>query len=106
MASVSTPKRPAGKKELPPPANGARLDEQTFHARYEAMAENVRAELIGGIVYMSSPLKRRHGRYSVRVIRWLAEYEEATPGTEVLDNTTNILGPKSEPQPDGCLLIL
>jgi len=53
-----------------------------------------------------SPLKPRHGRYSVRIIRWLGEYEEATPGTEVLDNTTNILGPDSEPQPDGSLLIL
>lgn len=55
---------------------------------------------------MSSPLKRRHGRYSVRLIRWLGEYEEATSGTEVLDNTTSIMGPESEPQADSCLLIL
>jgi Uma2 family endonuclease len=106
MATVSTPKRPRSKKALPPLENGDRLDQPTFHARYEAMPEHVRAELIGGIVYMSSPLKRPHGRYSVRVIRWLAEYEEATPGTEVLDNATNILGPESEPQPDGSLFIL
>jgi hypothetical protein len=64
-----------------PLENGDRLDQRTFHARYEAMAD-VRAKLIGGIVYKSSPPKRRHGRYSVRLIRWLGEYEEATPTTE------------------------
>jgi hypothetical protein len=36
----------------------------------------------------------------------LGEYESETPGTEALENTTNILGPESEPQPDACLLIL
>jgi hypothetical protein len=105
MSITLVPKR-RFKKALPPLENGDRLDQKTFHARYEAMPEEVRAELIGGIVYMSSPLKRRHGQYSVRLIRWLVEYEEATPGTEVLDNTTSILGSESEPQADGCLLIL
>jgi Putative restriction endonuclease len=91
---------------LPPLENGDRLDQPTFHARYTAMPEQVRAELIGGIVYMSSPLKRRHGRYGFRLIHWLGEYELATPGTEGLENTTHILGPRSEPEPDGCLIIL
>jgi len=102
-----TPSKPRRlKRPLRSLENGDCLDQKTFHARYEAMPEDVRAELIGGIVYMSSPLRPRHGRYSVRVIHWLAEYEVATPGTEVLDNTTGILGPESEPQPDGCLRIL
>jgi Uma2 family endonuclease len=69
------------------------------------MPEDTRAELIGGIVYMSSPLKRPHGRLHVRTSHWLAEYEDATPGTEAFDNATNILGEESEPQPDLCLLI-
>src|SRR5207247_2657040 len=94
------------KKALPPLELGARLDQKTFHARYEAMTQDVRAELIGGIVFMCSPLKPRHGRMGTRIIRWLGEYEEETPGTEVLENTTHILGPESEPQPDACLLIL
>src|SRR5437899_3365498 len=47
--------------EMPPLENGDRLDQKTFHERYEAMPENVKAELIGGVVYMSSPLKPRHG---------------------------------------------
>jgi hypothetical protein len=41
--------------DLPPLVNGDHLDQKTFHERYEAMPPDVRAELIGGIVYMSSP---------------------------------------------------
>jgi Uma2 family endonuclease len=89
-----------------PLENGDRLDQKTFHERYEAMPPDVRAELIGGIVYMASPHKVAHGRSVSRLRRWLDEYAEATPGTEVLGNTTSILGPESEPQPDACLFIL
>lgn len=99
-------RRPPPKDPVPPLENGDCLDQKTFHERYEAMPVDVHAELIGGIVYMASPMKRRHGRYGTRLIRWLGEYEEATPGTEVLDNATNILGEESEPEPDGCLFIL
>src|SRR5262245_37313674 len=92
-------------KELPRLEPGDHLDQKTFHARYEAMPEDVRAELIGGIVFMPSPLRRPHSRTHVHLLDWLFQYEKATPGTEVHDNATNILGPKSEPQPDACLLI-
>lgn len=94
------------KKDVPPLENGDHLDQKTFHERYEAMPPNIRAELIGGIVFMSSPMKPRHGRSGARLIQWIAGYEDDTPGTEALQNTTNILGPDSELQPDGCLLIL
>jgi hypothetical protein len=91
---------------LPPLENGDRLDQKTFHARYEGMSEDTRAELIGRIVFLPSPRKKPHGRYQDLVSHSLGEYEEATPGTEVLDNSTSILGPESEPEPDACLLIL
>ncbi|HYT90089.1 MAG TPA: Uma2 family endonuclease [Gemmataceae bacterium] len=93
-------------RTLPPLENGDRLDQKTFHARYEAMPEDFRAELIGGIVYVSSPQKRPHGKTQQLVHHWLGEYVLATPGTDALDNTTQILGPDSEPQPDACLFIL
>jgi Uma2 family endonuclease len=96
----------AVKRSLPALKNGDRLDQKTFHERYEAMPEHVRAELIGGIVYMASPQKLPHGRSTWTVGRWLGAYEDATPGTEVLPGVTNIMGPKSEPEPDQCLLIL
>jgi Uma2 family endonuclease len=90
---------------LPPLENGDRLDQKTFHARYEAMPEHVRAELIGGIVYMPSPLKPRHGGMHMRVNHWLVDYQDATPGIEAYDNTTAILGEESETQPDAYLII-
>src|SRR5713226_7672880 len=83
------------KKTLPALENGDHLDQKTFHERYEAMPD-VRAELIGGIVYLSSPMKRPHGRYGILLSRWLGEYEEATPGTEALAGATHLLGPESE----------
>lgn len=91
--------------ELPLLESGDHLDQPTFHRLYEQMPEDFRAELIGGIVFVPSPLKKPHGRMHTRVIRWLTGYEDATPGTETLDNTTAILGPVSEPQPDVCLII-
>ena len=100
-------KRPArAKKTLPFLENGDHLDQKTFHARYEAMPPDVRAELIGGIVYMASPMKPPHGRHSAPIFHWLAEYEHSTPGTEFLPGVTNVLGPESEPEPDACLIIL
>lgn len=91
--------------KIPPLENGDRLDQKTFHARYEAMPGDVRAELIGGTVYMSSPLKPRHGRMQAKLMGWLAYYEEETPGVELYDNTTVILGEESEPQPDAYLVV-
>src|SRR3954470_19349691 len=100
-ASESVP----GAEPVPPLENGDHLDQKTFHERYEAMPPETRAQLIGGIVFMSSPLKRPHSRTHAQVARWLDEYEEATPGTEWHDNASTILDWQSEPQPDACLLI-
>lgn len=98
--------RAAGEEKLPPLEPGDHLDQPTFHARYEAMPKGARAELIGGVVYMPSPLKRPHGRAHAQVICWIGDYEVATPGVESLDSATHFLGPENEPQPDVCLRIL
>src|SRR5438105_11326943 len=104
---ISVQKRSTSKKkELPPLENGDHLDQKTFHERYEAMPPDVRAELIGGIVFMSSPQKSRHGKHHFRLAHWLGEYEEATPGVEGHINTTQILADDAEPQPDAGLFIL
>jgi Uma2 family endonuclease len=92
-------------RNQPPLENGDRLDQKTFHARYEAMPEDCRAELIGGIVHMPSPQKVSHSKAQQLVVRWLEEYAEATPGAEALANNTQILGPESEPEPDASLFI-
>ncbi len=91
---------------LPPLREGDRLDQKTFHARYEAMPGKTRAELVGGVVYMPSPLLLAHGDIHGEAITWLKVYKSRTPGTMVADNATAILGDDSEPQPDISLIIL
>src|SRR5262249_33047784 len=90
---------------LPPLEAGDHLDQATFHARYEAMPPDFRAELIGGVVFVPSPLRSEHGESHALVMGWLTNYWGATPGTQVRDNATAILGEESEPQPDATLVI-
>ncbi len=91
---------------FPPLENGESMDQKTFHERYHRMPTDVRAELIEGIVYIMSPLRIRHGRSDNRFSGLLFVYSAATPGVEAQNNTTAILGERSEPQPDSALLIL
>jgi Uma2 family endonuclease len=91
---------------LPWLVDGQRLDRATFHQRYLAMPEPTRAELIGGVVYMASPLGMNHGRLHVAPIVWLSYYAELTRGVEVLDNASVFLDEDSELQPDLVLRIL
>jgi Uma2 family endonuclease len=90
---------------LPPLEAGDHLDQATFHARYEAMPPDFRAELIGGVVFVPSPLRLEHGESHALIMGWLTNYWSATPGTSVRDNATAILGDDSEPQPDATLVI-
>ena len=84
---------------------GQRLDQPTFHARYEAMPPGTRAELINGVVLMPSPVGPAHGLAQFPVIAWLSFYLENTPGIQGMDNTSTAMGLKSEPQPDILLRI-
>jgi Uma2 family endonuclease len=71
------------------------------------MPENVRAELIEGVVYMSSPVRvKRHGKPHIQLSAWLAYYLSKTPGLDDYgDNSTTRLDDDNEPQPDLCLLL-
>jgi Uma2 family endonuclease len=102
---MSTTEKPI-RVAIPPLVEGQRLDQREFHRRYEAMPPETRAELIDGVVYMPSPLGIEHGEASGDVVTWLGHYKVRTPGVQVLDGATAILGRKSEPQPDALLRIL
>lgn len=80
--------------------SGDHMTQQEFHRIYEKMPPNFRAELIGGIVYVASPLKRRHGRHHTYLGGTFLTYEGSTPGIEVGDNATVVLSEEDEPQPD------
>ena len=96
----------ANVEKIPPLENGDHLDRPTFHQRYEAMPPATRAELIGGIVYLSYRRKHSHGRAQASVSCWLGTFDAYTPGTESLGRVTLFLGPKSEPEPDASLILL
>jgi Uma2 family endonuclease len=96
---MSTVERP--KRRTPPPLEaGQRLDQATFHERYEAMPPNTKAELVGGMVYMPSPLSDDHGEQDNDVSGWLFLYKVATPGLRSPNNATVKLDDLGEPQPD------
>lgn len=101
-------KRTAAKstKEPLPLENGDRLTQVEFHQRYATYPEDVKFELVGGEVFMASPLTRGHGTYHPELSLVLTLYKAATPGVEVADNMTTILGEESEPQPDLILRLL
>jgi hypothetical protein len=84
---------------IPPLAPGDKLTRAEFLRRWEAHPEIKNAELIGGIVYMSSPVSVEHGDMDADVGGWLSAYRAATPGTACGHNTTSFIQ-EDTPQPD------
>src|SRR4029077_6328281 len=78
-------------RTLPPLVAGQRLDQPTFHERYEAMPEGTWAELVGGVVYMPSPVRNEHGEYDEDLAVWIGLYKRATKGLRSGKNSTVIL---------------
>jgi Uma2 family endonuclease len=84
--------------------NGDHLNQSEFHRRYAAMPRNVRAELIEGVVFMSSPARyKAHSRPQGFILGWFAQYMASTQGVELGDNATVILDGDNEFQPDAFL---
>ena len=96
------------KKKVPPPPlkHGEKLTRDEFERRYEAMPHLKKAELIGGIVYMGSPVRADiHGKPHGYIMAWIGVYCAATPGVDFSDNATVHLDLDNEAQPDGLLRI-
>jgi len=98
MSSSSTVSPPAL-------ANGDRLSRTEFERRYAAMPEKTKAELIEGVVYMTSAVRATHAEPHGLLVTWLGVYAAATPYVQVADNATVRLDPDNEPQPDALLRI-
>jgi len=91
----------------PPPLHaGDKLTRAEFLSRWEQHPEIKFAELIGGVVYMPSPLTRLHGVTDNLVGAWLCWYHAETPGTEAGSNATTMMEGDETPQPDEYLRIL
>ncbi len=84
----------------PPLVEGQRLTREEFLRRWEAMPDLKRAELLGGVVYMPSPLSAAHGQSDGRILSLLGYYAMSTPGCNFIPNATWFLL-EDAPQPDG-----
>ncbi len=85
--------------------SGDRMDQPTFHALYEQTPHGFKAELIGGMVFVASPVSARHGGPHARLSGWVTNYCADTEGTEAFADTTAILASDSEPQPDISMIV-
>src|SRR5262249_6375242 len=92
-------------ERVPELAGGDKLTREEFLARWEANPKITKAELIGGIVFMPSPVSVEHGEMEGALGTWLGTYIAATPGTASGHNTTSFLL-EDTPQPDLYLLLL
>jgi hypothetical protein len=63
------------------------------------------AELIDGLVYVSSPVSNEHGRRDAQIITWLGVYAAATIGCSSGSNETWLMF-DSAPQPDAYLRLV
>jgi hypothetical protein len=103
MSLVQRRRRPP---DIPPPlVHGQRLNQAEFLRRYEATPPDFKAELIGGVVRVPSPVGSDHGISSADLIGWLVYYRAWTPGTQVLDKATTAMDELGVPQPDAQLRI-
>lgn len=104
MSVVSS--HPSPQRKVAELHSGDRMNRREFHEIYSQMPESFRAELVGGIVYVASPLRIPHGQSDPLLITLFSIYSARTPGTQVCSNTTVLLGEDAEPQPDVLLRVL
>ena len=84
---------------------GDLLTRDEFLRRWEEMPDLKSAELLGGVVYMPSPLGADHSTTDAHVTFWLQCYATHTPGCETGSNATwHMLA--DAPQPDSHLRII
>lgn len=109
VSTVERTKRsPATVNEPPvPPLNsGDQLTRAEFERICAAHPEIKKAELIEGVVYLTSQARfRDHGKPHFHSISWLGTYSAATTGVEGADNATLRLDFENEPQPDALLFL-
>ena len=105
MNLIPRPPEPAQPKGVPLLEIGSRMRQPEFHRRYREYPGKEKFELVGGVVYMASPLSRLHGLYHEELSFLLGVYRRSAPGLEVCLDATAILGEESEPRPDLLLRI-
>lgn len=104
--TTKTVNRLSSTRTIPPLESGDELTRAEFERRYAAMPDDRKAELIEGVVYVSSPVSLRHGEPDGLLHGVLSLYALSTPGVQFLPNATLRLDDRNEPQPDALLRVL
>lgn len=109
MATVTRSNRTRSKaakaaSALPPLESGDHLSGAEYDRIYAALP-GVRAELIEGVVYVSSPVSLIHGNSHSNLSVWAGMYRIFTPGVASATDSTVELDPDNRPQPDIQLFI-
>ena len=102
---VAVPSLERATETVPRLNNGDRLNRFEFERRYRADPEARRAELIEGVVYVSSPVRfTNHAQPHYDIVGWLAVYTASTGGSvSGGDNATVRLDLDNDVQPDALL---
>ena len=90
---------------LAPLAAGQQMSRAEFHERYKEAPPHLKFHLIGGVVYMASPVSPAHSFDCGLAGSWLGYYAFRTPGVRIGHDGTLVLSDESEVQPDLMLLI-
>src|SRR5437763_6324068 len=83
--------------------SGDRLTRAEFHRRYLASPKTKRAELVEGVVYVTSPVSARHSEPQGSIVTWLGTYRAKHPELRLHPDATVYLDADNEVQPDACL---
>jgi hypothetical protein len=84
---------------VPPFQNGDKLDQPTFHRLYLTTPDGFKAELIGGIVYMASPVTTFHGLPHGNLCTLLGVFTAGCDGTEMFISLQSLSSPGRRPYP-------
>jgi Uma2 family endonuclease len=85
---------------------GDHLSASEFLRRYEAAGEDVKAELINGVVYIMLPAHfEAHGKPDSIISMWLSHYAAFTASVEHATAATVKLSRLDVPQPDSLLFV-
>lgn len=87
-------------ESIPELVDGDRMTADEFERRYWASPQIRKAELIGGVVYVASPVTDDHGTPHGLVPQWLGFYQLATPFLICAVESTVRLDNLNQPQPD------
>ena len=87
-------------RSLPPLESGDRLTREEFHRRYCERPDLAKAELVDGVVYVTTRVTFSHGSADATMCGWSGVYAAYQRGVHVGSHSTVFTGDSSEVQPD------